>query len=91
MNDLTSRKLKMLKNLSVFIFCLKEEVKVLALRPGTLMLESQWRFSNSELAGLLQTNGIPHLRVVDRWSAFLATSKRACIAPPRFLVGLIEG
>ena len=61
MNDFNFRKLKILKNLSVFIFCLKMEVKVLALRPGTLMLESQLRFSNIKKTYLLLLTKIFYL------------------------------
>ena len=46
---LTLRKLRIFKELSDFYILLKEEVKVWALRPGTLVLESQLRFSNITL------------------------------------------
>ena len=44
---LASRKLKIFKKLSDFAFNMEKEVKVLALRPGTLGLESQLRISNT--------------------------------------------
>ena len=46
MNDFNFKKAEDIEEPECFYIYLKEEVKVLALRPGTLMLESQLRFSN---------------------------------------------